>query len=261
MKVSKKKISLLIVVLISVGILFLGKFSYNNEICQDLEVEILDTKPYTYWDAAKLKSYIMSEINQDVVGGKCKDINLNEIETRLNDLPFVRSAEVYRQNASGIIHVDVKYRHPVLKVYLNNAEFYVDADGYVFPLMPYKVPYVLVANGKFDLEKTPELDRRTHLSQLVDTNESVLYQAYKLARYIVSDRFWKHYITQIYMSDQGLELVPRLGDFTIIFGDISEYEKKFGNLKAFLDNLDRIGWTRYKSINLKYTNQIVCTKK
>jgi cell division protein FtsQ len=47
----------------------------------------------------------------------------------------------------------------------------------------------------------------------------------------------------------------------VVFGSIENYEEKFRNLEAFYKKgLPVSGWNLYKEINLKYKNQIVCTK-
>jgi len=58
------------------------------------------------------------------------------------------------------------------------------------------------------------------------------------------------------------ELIPRVGAHLILFGSIDNYERKFRNLKIFYEQgLNNIGWNKYEKINLKFDNQIVCTKK
>lgn len=57
-------------------------------------------------------------------------------------------------------------------------------------------------------------------------------------------------------------LVPRVGDFDVHFGRPVNMETKLKRLAVFLgEYLPRMGWDTYSSINLKYDNQIVCTRK
>jgi cell division protein FtsQ len=52
-----------------------------------------------------------------------------------------------------------------------------------------------------------------------------------------------------------------VGNHKIILGDCSDLEQKFKKLFAFYkDGLNKIGWNTYKTINLKYKNQVVCTR-
>jgi cell division protein FtsQ len=48
-----------------------------------------------------------------------------------------------------------------------------------------------------------------------------------------------------------------------VFGDAKDFEEKFEKLKTFYtEGLNKTdGWNKYSTINIKYKNQVVCTKK
>ncbi|RLD54531.1 MAG: cell division protein FtsQ, partial [Bacteroidetes bacterium] len=84
-----------------------------------------------------------------------------------------------------------------------------------------------------------------------------------LAFYINDDEFLKAQIEQIYVTEsKEFELIPKVGRQLILFGGIENMEKKFNNLIAFYKKgMKNNGWTKYKTINLKFENQVVCAKK
>ena len=86
---------------------------------------------------------------------------------------------------------------------------------------------------------------------------------FNFAKYINNDKFWKAQISQVYVVDQNnIELIPRVGPHTILLGSLDDYELKMEKLKLFYEQaLTEEGWNKYKQINLKYRNQIVCTKR
>ena len=48
----------------------------------------------------------------------------------------------------------------------------------------------------------------------------------------------------------------------IIYINLDYLEMKFDNLLAFYENIIKFkGWNYYTSVNLKYHDQIICTKK
>jgi cell division protein FtsQ len=52
-----------------------------------------------------------------------------------------------------------------------------------------------------------------------------------------------------------------MGQHKIVIGKSSDLKKKITKLKAFYKHgLEEIGWDKYKILNLKYENQVVCTK-
>ena len=54
----------------------------------------------------------------------------------------------------------------------------------------------------------------------------------------------------------SFNLSPFSGD------NINDVEKKFIKLKTiYLEVLNKVGWDKYAIINLKFDNQVVCTKK
>ena len=89
-----------------------------------------------------------------------------------------------------------------------------------------------------------------------------MLKLYKLAKYIRSDKFLNATIEQIYVNNSNeFELIPKTGKHFIEFGDTNNMKKKFDNLIVFYkDGLKRVGWDKYKKVNLKYLNQVVCSK-
>ena len=61
----------------------------------------------------------------------------------------------------------------------------------------------------------------------------------------------------------SIELFPAIGNQKIVFGNAKDVAEKFNKLKLFYtEGLNKSdSWTKYSSINLKYKNLVVCTKK
>lgn len=84
--------------------------------------------------------------------------------------------------------------------------------------------------------------------------------------FVERDDFWRSEIVQIVVSKGSggapeIELVPRTGSHTVIFGSPDDAEEKLAKLLAFYRNgLRNIGWEAYRTINVKYREQVVCTK-
>ncbi len=81
---------------------------------------------------------------------------------------------------------------------------------------------------------------------------------------IENDRFWSSEIVQIDAKsstngDLLLELIPRSGDHTIIFGEVVDVVDRLDNAKVFYKEvLPNIGWHEFKSISVEFKSQIVC---
>jgi len=74
---------------------------------------------------------------------------------------------------------------------------------------------------------------------------------------------WDAWIEQIVVQkNHQVELIPRVGDFRIIMGNLDDYPEKLAKFVRFVnEGLAIVGWNRYTEINLKYENQVVCTRK
>jgi cell division protein FtsQ len=60
---------------------------------------------------------------------------------------------------------------------------------------------------------------------------------------------------------QELELIPRVGNHRVLLGDTIDLQDKFRRLMIFYkEGLSKTGWNNYSVINLKFRNQVVCTK-
>lgn len=85
-------------------------------------------------------------------------------------------------------------------------------------------------------------------------------------KYIEGSSFWRAEIVQIEAStmksgELEIELVPRAGSHTILFGSLDDVDDKLNRLMSFYENgLRNIGWESYRTISVKYKGQVVCTK-
>ena len=83
---------------------------------------------------------------------------------------------------------------------------------------------------------------------------------------VEEDDFWRSEVVQIaaHTTPSGaleVELVPRSGRFTILFGRLEEVDRKFDKLLRFYRNgLSTLGWDTYRVIDIRYDNQVVCKK-
>ena len=121
---------------------------------------------------------------------------------------------------------------------------------------------MLIANGYFT--EDADLRNAQNLDSLSDRDKYAEWLgALKLASFIDRDRFWSYQVVQVYFDrDQDFELIPRVGAHQIIFGDADDIGTKFRKLRVlYHDGLRFEGWNNYEKINLKYKNQVICTKR
>ncbi|MFP5081132.1 cell division protein FtsQ/DivIB [Pedobacter sp. JCM 36344] len=196
---------------------------------------------------------ILVQSQGKLIGRQLEHINLEEIEKSIKANPYIAFATVYA-DMDGVIHIEIQQRQPILRVInSNDQDYYIDRNGLKMPVSANFTANVLVANGRI----------MEHFSGKVDTLITKLAgDLYKTALYIKKDTIWDAQIEQLYVNERNdIELIPRVGIQKIILGTADSLDIKMMNLLAFYKQaMPKVGWDTYKTINIKYTNQIVCEK-
>ncbi len=232
-------------------LVFSMAFSTNNLSkvkCNELSIVIPEGTPRFLTE--KEIELMVKKADPQLFNKTLDQINAHVLEEKLEKAAEFENAEIYRSitgdrmDFKGHLTVEIYQRNPILRVRNANADYYMDAEGVRIPASLKFAAHVLLVTGNMD-----EKYVRTELIPLVN--------------FIKADKFWNAQIKQIDVSRSGeLEMIPLLGDQLIEFGDASDYDEKFRNLKALYDQaFSEFGWNRYKKISLKYKDQVVCTKR
>jgi cell division protein FtsQ len=196
---------------------------------------------------------ILKQSEGQLIGRKLEDINLHAIEEKIISNPYIALATVYA-DMDGVIHIEISQRQPLLRVInMGGQDYYIDRDGLKMPVSPNFTANVVVANGNI----------MEHFTGRVDTLiTKMAADLYKTARFLKKDSLWDAQIEQIFVNEKNdIILIPRVGNQRIILGDADSLETKMTNLLTFYKKaMPQVGWDTYKTINIKYTNQIVCEK-
>jgi len=262
----KKTFKTTIWILVIAGIIVLGGFinmEKGKTVCKKFVVNINydDSDPLITVDDIKNEVY---KSYDSIIGKTIAKLNLEEIERIVNGIKYIAKGDVYT-TLRGTLGINVIQRKPIVRIInRKNQSFYIDQTGVPFPLSKEYSSRVIIANGniKERFNDTIKLFNYEEFKELHLKNPSVLQKIYILATYINKDEFLKAQIEQIYVNKSSeFELTPKVGRHIIIFGDIDNIEKKFDKLYVFyLEGLNKTGWDKYKAINLKYKNQVVCSK-
>jgi cell division protein FtsQ len=228
-----------------VCLIILFRFSYNKQkssLCKQVIIEISDfDNSLITIDEVK---DILTNVEKNIDSIPVSNIPFFEIEQSLENHCYIKNAEVY-YDSFGNINVVVENKVPIVRIHkANGDDFYLNEDGYKFPVSSNFTKNVLVASGFI----VDSLDLKSIL---------------KVSRFVCKNSLWNSQITQVYINNQKeIELIPRVGNHTIILGDVDRLDEKFENLKLFYSQgVKQTGWRKYKEINLKYKNQIVCVKR
>jgi len=177
-----------------------------------------------------------------VTGIQKVDLDLSSVEKILNENPMVEKAEVYA-TVDGKLKAKITQRKPVARIFEGSQSYYLDYRGNKMPLSDNETARVPLVTG--NIEKADA--KRMH----------------RLLDYIYNDDFLNKNIIGLTVSPVGNMILKSRGDdYDIVFGKPINIERKFENYKAFLQDAAKDTLIKnYKTINLKFTQQVVCTKK
>ena len=253
---------LIIGLLVSLG--FVNK-QQDSLLCKSLTIKVNQDNDLYFLDRIDIAKLIRDR-GDSIVGQPKSTINIPEMEKALNSHADISNAEV-SMSIDGDVKVNVNQRKPVIRIINSNDDsYYLDSEGKPMPLSDKYTAKVLIANGNI-LE--PYISRYKYSIADIEKDSalratSLLGQLFAMANYINGNEFWSSQIQQIYINkEKDMEIVPTVGNQRIVFGDTSAMEEKFDKLLTFYQQgLNTTGWwDKYSTINLKFKNQIVCTKK
>lgn len=209
--------------------------------CKGLQVVVDDTGENAFIDEEDVLKMIKRNYG-DLKNVNIVSIDKDSMEHILVRNSVIKSAQVY-YSIDGYFHVEITQRTPVLRV-MSGDGYYVDEDGKVMPLSRKYTSRVMVATGNI-------------------SKKFACGGLYPFVTELRDDKFWNALIEQIMVADDHeVILIPKVGNFRIVLGDLEGVDKKLENLRLFLrEGIALKGWNVYKEINLKFENQIVCVKR
>ncbi len=194
---------------------------------------------------------------------KIDSVSLLSIEEAIKKNPFCKKAEVHK-TLDGKINITIWQREPLLRIFdKNNQSYYLDVDGKKLPISNTYTERLLIANNLPNTEVNHNTSLITNLKgSKKEARKNVFLELYTLGKYIKSDNFWNAQITQIYVNDKNeFELYTLAGNQKIIFGNLKNMQNKFQKLfSLYKDGFSKTGWDKYKTIDVRFDNQIVCKK-
>jgi len=245
------------------ALVILGFVDHSTSVAPiaEVKVRVLGGEGAHFIDEQGVRRTIIGQ-GGAVVGAASGEVDLSGLEQCLRAIPCVADAEVYH-DLNGALHVSVRQREPVIRVInADGSSFYIDADGFTMPTetaYTARVPVVTgwlqepgAAHGVLNVHGHDTLVSRYRSDDL-----------HRLALFVKADPLWSALIDQIVVGADGqMELVPTVGGQRILIGDGSALEQRFSKLRLFYQHgIPKADWRRYGRIDLRFGDQIVCTKR
>ncbi|MCF8352399.1 MAG: hypothetical protein K9H15_14630 [Bacteroidales bacterium] len=231
---------------------------HNGKTFVDYEIGFSYPGESILIDTANIQE-VLSDLIYSLQARKITEVKLREIEDILLYNPYISEAEAWI-SFQGRLKIMSRQREPILRMIdAKNKSYYMDESGNIFPYQLGYLAHVPVASGNIKPICIPAGKSLIEYDSISDPD---LKNLFELARQIDLDDFLNAQIAQIYFNGSNeIELIPKFGKHLIEFGDFENITDKLDKLIIFYkQGMGGKKWKRYKKINLKYKNQVVCTK-
>lgn len=199
----------------------------------------------------EVKQILQLAAGKTITKTNIKTLDLRKLEAKLNKDKRVERADLYFDSKDRL-NARIVQKKPIMRVMeTSGAEYYLDDNGKQIPVTRGSAVRVPLVTGIQDTFRTGFLQAE---------KPSKLKKVFDVMKYVANDAFLSALIEQAHVDHDSIGdivLVPKIGREKLIFGDNNDIEAKFDNLKIFYrDGMPKLGWSRYKSLNLKYSRQV-----
>lgn len=253
---SLKKILLVLMWLAigSVSVVLLAAAIHKKDAkkCKGIEIEISGVNNNFFIGRDDILDVIHQHTGKIITGKSIDAFNLVAIEKALKNEIWIRNAELFFDN-NDVLQARVNEREPIARIFTSGGNsFYIDSTKMMLPL-----------SDKISARLPMFTNFPTEAKVLSKPDSNLLEDIRSLSLVIQRDSFLMAMIDQVAINGhREFEMVPKIGEQLIIFGDAKDAEQKFNKLRLFYKKvIPRYGWGRYSVINLDYKGQVVAKIK
>ncbi|MGB4845879.1 MAG: hypothetical protein WBP16_15545 [Ferruginibacter sp.] len=220
--------------------------------CKGIEINIHGVSNNFFVDKKDILAGITASEKINPVGKAIGSFNLKKMELELEKDIWIKSAEMFFDN-NEMLQVTVHEREPVARVFsAQGTTFYIDEELAMLPLSEKFSARLPVFTG-FPSDK----------KVLTKADSSLLMDIKNISLAVQKDSFSMAMIEQIDITPQRIfEMIPKIGNQLIVFGDADNLQVKLDKLKLFYKEvMVKKGWNSYSVIDVQYKNQVVAKRK
>jgi cell division protein FtsQ len=220
----------------------------NNEKISGVEINISGVQNNYFIDKNDFLDILQKENGKDLEKATVSSLDLTKMENRLQKDQWIKRAEMFFDN-NNVLQIKITEREPVARIFtISGASFYIDSSLTRLPL-----------SDKFSARLPVFTSFPTEVRILKKRDSFLLNEIKILSQYIGAHPFWMAQIDQIDITPAAsFELIPKLGNQIIRFGNITNYEEKFNKLLCFYKQVQtRVGWNKYSVLDVQFKNQVI----
>lgn len=227
---------LLIVVYLMVTNIFISKQEHSASV-KGVHINVLNPSPLF----VREKDITAIFSGENIKWKSIDSLKKQEIEKEIKKNKYIEDVQVFC-SVDKHYTVEITQRKPVLRVKSSDTSFFLDKNGIVLPTGTKYASEVHLYRG--NIEKKFAKKKLLLFQKFLDEND-----------------YWAEMIDYIYVEGSELELYLRLKSGKIKFGKVENIAQKFDKLQLFINKIGKYkGLENYKTIDLRFDNQIVCAK-
>lgn len=233
-------------------------------VCSGVEITVSDSLSLGFITSRSIRE-LLARNDLHLAGTPVERIDAGRIEGLIAADPHVSRVRVYH-TLDGRLHIEAAQRTPILRVQsANGYRFYLSADGWVMPTgRPAGVDVPIVTGNPafpFGTEFAGKVTNPEANEKNSTKNVFFYRNLINFVEFLQKDSFWNDQFVQIDVSwGNEVNLIPRVGAGVIRLGTLEGFEAKLDKLLRFYRRgLAYEGWDRYRTIDLRFRDQVVCT--
>ncbi len=232
------------------GLLMAGIRHKNQALCTGIKVNIEGTHGHVFIDEGDIMQLMKK--NGAATGTPAAAIPLQTLEKVLRKEPWISNAELFFDNGQAL-QVNIREREPLARIFtVGGASFYIDSSGVQLPLSDDYAARVPMFTSFTSAKKI-----------LLGPDSLLLNDIRKIALQIQQDSFWMAQVSQVNITPyRTFEIIPVMGNQTILLGNADSLQSKFDRLFAFYKQVwAETGFEKYETVSVAYDGQVVATKR
>lgn len=247
----KKILSVSVWIILTSGVVVLLVAAITKKTTEEIagvDIKISGIQNHYFIDKKEVLGILEKVNGKKLDKSVVSSLDLTAMENQLAKNNWIKKAELFFDN-NKVLQVNITEREPVARIFtVSGASFYIDSSLSRLSL-----------SDKFSA-RLPVFTSFPVDGRILKGRDSVLLSQVKiLSEYIKAHPFWMAQIDQIDITPEGhFDLIPKLGNQVIRFGDAGNYEQKFNILLAFYKKVEtKVGWNKYSVLDIRYKNQVI----
>ena len=232
-------ISLLLVFSYSLIVFFKkNEFSEFNNLIIDIDSSFID------------KNFVSDFLSKEILSDS-QNINFNDLEKKFSSMSHIKDITIHK-DLVGNLNIGIEQYDPIARIVSGKlSDNYINDKGHIFPISSRYSKRVLLIHMNDEILFDNKLITSKYGNNLL-----------KMINLINEDQFFSKIISELEIdSHKNIIIHPQFSKQKIIFGYPDNFEDKFERIILFYKKIvPAKGWNTYRTVNVKFKNQIICDK-